>query len=201
MRSGKTKTARKLAKKLGINWIQTDLLRTAIRESFPRKLMLEKFPLKKMELVDKDHLLLFEKYSSKQLLKNELTEAGSLWPGIKAFINHLYEEKEDCIIEGVHLLPSFINEFKGKKIAKQLRIAYLVKKDPESIKKGIRSNDDEVDWLPAYIKTEKCLDGAIKAIQEEGLYFERKAKKYGFKVFVTDKDFKDKIEQVIRHLS
>jgi 2-phosphoglycerate kinase len=198
IRSGKTTTARLLAKKLGIAWIQTDSLRYVVRAHCPKKEIYKKFPFKKMDALAGN--LIFDKYTAKEFATAEITESKTIWPGLLAFINHVYKTREDCVIEGVHLLPSLVHKIKNDPIFKELRIVYLVKKDLDNIIDGLRKNNTRHDWLADIIKTQSGLTGAAKAVREEGLYFEKEAKKFGFDIILTESNFKSQINKAVKYL-
>ena len=71
----------------------------------------EYFPFMKMfdaKNVDK----FFEDYNGKQILKDDIKEAKTIWLGVRSLIDYLLECKMDYIIEGVQLLPNLVKIYK-----------------------------------------------------------------------------------------
>ncbi len=112
-----------------------------------------------------------------------------MWPGIKALINQLIDCDQDYIIEGVHLLPKFISEFKKSPSRKRIRVLYLIKEKPEDIRRGLFKETDEYDWLRPSLKDERVVENIVRMIRLKSAFIERQAKRYGFKVVNTDKGF------------
>jgi 2-phosphoglycerate kinase len=194
-RCGKTILAKKIAIKNKISWITTDALRFVILAHTPKTQLKTKFPFEFIPTAKGQYH--FEKYNPKTLLKIETTEAKSMWPGVKALIKQFINCHQDYVIEGVHLLPQLVNQFKNTKYWKHIKPVYLIKTDLEKIKQGIPKNKKEFDWILAGgIDVPGRLDKAAQMIQSESIYFAKEAKKYKFKVVNTDTDFNKKINKL-----
>lgn len=196
-RCGKTILAKKIALKKKISWITTDVLRFVILSHTPKKELKTRFPFEYIQTAKGQYH--FEKYSPAVLLKYEIREAVSMWPGVKALIKQFIDCQQDYVIEGVHLLPKLVNQFKGTKYWKHIKLVYLIKKDLKKIKKGIPKNKKEFDWILAGgINVPGRLDKAALMIQYESLYFETQAKKYNFNVINTDTEFNQKLNKLLQ---
>ena len=190
-RVGKSILSRKLSKTLGVSYISTDILRLVVLPYSKGKNKDKNFPFIKMfdpATIDK----LFQKYSGQEQLKADLREARSTWPGIKSLIDHLLVCKSDYIIEGVHLLPSFVKEYKNNK---NVKIAFLAKIDEEKIYQGLLRNKNNSDWLTDNSKNNETILMAAESLTYYGKFFLKETEKYGFKCFNTENNFLDKIQK------
>lgn len=183
-RSGKSLLSKRLSKSLKIPQISTDTMRSIVLPYFKDKNKKNNFPFETMfnsSNVDE----YFEKYSGQDMLKAEITEAKALWSGIKSMVRHLDVCKMDYIIEGVHLFPCLLKEFKNNK---NIKIIYLTKINEKKIYKGLLQNNGG-DWILDNIKKEQSIILASKALSEYGHYFMREAKKFKFTCINTEDNF------------
>ncbi len=195
-RGGKSILSRKLSKTLNIPYISTDNLRLVVMPYFKGKGRDKNFPFKKMfDLADIDKY--FENYTGQEMLKADIKEAKFIWPGIKSLIDHLIACKMDYIIEGIHLLPSLIKQFKGNE---NIKITFLGKIDEEKIYQGLIQNKDNNDWITSNIKDKKIISKAAKSLCDYGKFFVKETEKYGFKYFNIEDNFLDKINQAVKYL-
>jgi 2-phosphoglycerate kinase len=188
-RCGKTILSKKLAAKKKISWISTDSIWSVVSSYTPKDQIGKKFPYRKTRLGLHD---------PKSLLRAEITESKTLWPGIKAFIKKLIDSREDCVIEGVHLMPALVNGLKRTKYWNNIKILYLVKEDPRKIKSGFSRNAAAHDWLSPLLKNPQIREAAAEMVREKSRYISAEARKYGFKVVVMDDDFEKKIVALSR---
>ncbi len=195
-RGGKSILSRKLSKVLNVLYISTDNLRLVVKPYFKGKDRDKNFPFIKMfdsVTIDK----FFLKYSGQEQLEADLTEAKSTWPGIKSLIDHLLVCKTDYVIEGIHLLPSFVNLYKDNK---NVRIVFIVKLDEEKIYQGLLKNKNTSDWLTDNTKNKDTIKMAAKSLVDYGKFFLAETEKYGFKCFNTEDNFLDKIQKASDYL-
>ena len=132
----------------------------------------------------------FQKYSGQEQLRADLKEARSTWPGIKSLIDYLLICKMDYIIEGIHLLPSFVKQYESNK---DVRIVFLTKLDEKKIYKGLFKNKDNSDWLMDNARSKETLKIAAKAMSEYGKFFLKETRRYDLKCFNTEDEFLKKI--------
>ena len=139
----------------------------------------------------------FHKYSGQEMLKADLQEAKSIWPGVKSLIEHLLVCKMDYIIEGIHLLPNFVKKYKGNK---NVRIAFLTKIDEEKIYQGLLKHVNDNDWLTGNTKNKNTIQMAAESLTHYGKFFLKETEKYGLKCFNTEDNFLDKIQKASDYL-
>ena len=192
-RCGKTILAKKISIKKKISWITTDALRPVILAYVSKKERNNKFPYEALKINKNQYH--FERYSPTKLLRAEIKEAYTMWPGLRALIQQLINCKQNYIIEGVHLLPQLINQFKNTRYWKNIEVIYLVKKDLNKIVQGLNKNKREFDWLSQGIKNKDNLIKATKLIKTESDYFVKETRRYKLKVINTDTDFIKKINK------
>lgn len=195
-RGGKSILSRKLSKKLNVPYVSTDNLRLVVLPYFKGKDKDKNFPFIKMfesAAIDK----FFQKYSGQEMLNADIREAGSIWPGIKSLIDHLLVCKMDYIIEGVHLLPNFVKEYRGNK---KVKIVFLSKIDEEKIYQGLLRYKHHGDWIKDNTKDKRVVALAAKSLYDYGKFFLKETEKYGFTCFNTEDNFLDKIEKASDYL-
>lgn len=196
-RGGKTILSKKLSKKIEVPYISTDYLKLILRPYFKEKERKEMFPFdkiwKKLNLND-----YFLNYTGKQMLAIDIKEGKTLWTGMKYLISHLSKRKIDYIIEGVHLLPNLIKDFKDDP---NVKIIFLTKTDEEKIYSGLFKNKSERDWILEKVKDKDILKLVAKSLSFQGSYFEKETKKYNFKLINTEDNFLEKINQAITYLT
>ncbi|TAL20222.1 hypothetical protein EPN90_01440 [Patescibacteria group bacterium] len=185
-RCGKTIFSKRLAVKNHISWISTDLLGTVVKLYLSWDEQSAKFPNAGLCTA-----------SPRQLLAAELRQGKTLWPGIERFIHDLVRWRHDYVIEGVHLFPQYVARLKRTSVWKEVEVIYLIKHDLEKIVEGFKKTDEQTDWLLQCIKTENDLLRAGKMVQIKSLYIERQARKYGFDVINTEKNFEETILKLL----
>ena len=111
-RCGKTILSKKIAAQKKISWISTDSLWSVVLAGTPKSQIIKKFPYRKYRL---------DTHEPELMLQAEITESNTLWPGVKAFIKHLIDCRENYVIEGVHLMPELVQELKKTKYWKSLK--------------------------------------------------------------------------------
>jgi 2-phosphoglycerate kinase len=195
-RSGKSILSRKLSKKLNIPYISTDNLKFVVMPYFKGKEKLKCFPIEKMldfAAFDK----YYENYTGQEMLSANITEAKSMWPGIKSLILYLRACEMDYIIEGVHLLPNLLTRLSNDK---NIKVVFLAKSNEVKILNGLLRNKNNNDWLVDNVKNKKTISIAAKSLCDYGKYFNMESKKYGFRCINTEDNFLDKIQKASDYL-
>lgn len=188
-RCGKTILSKKIASKKRISFVSLDVLRPMIMASFSKVERKKRFPSESVKTPKGKFR--FEVNDSKEAIRIMNVESRTTWPPIRALIEKLIEREEDYVIEGANLMPKYVNQLKGTKYWKDIRVVYIVKTDLDKIKSGFAKTTAGVyDWMYPHIKgDDERITMAAKYVQGYGKYFEKEAKKYGFKVFNTQDKF------------
>lgn len=195
-RAGKTTLSKKLSRKLKIGYISTDNIRPIILPYVPKKDVEKYFPTEAIFELE-DVVGFFTNHSTKKIFEADITEAKTIWPGVKNLIKYLSDCKLDYVIEGVHLLPEDVRQFKNDP---NVKIIYLVKRDKEKIIQGLKTNKQNYDWMSGAIEDPKVLEKAADFVKVHGDYFYKEAKKYKLKVINTEDNFSKKINEAIDYL-
>lgn len=198
-RTGKSILAKKLSEKLKIQYYAVDDLRWSILSYLDPKQISEKLPFEKMYSNNNTDKF-FNTYSADQILKAEITESGTLWPGSKALIAHLIACKRSCVIEGVQLLPDYISEIIEKHSASQFKVAYLLKTDENKLVLDLKKNRDETDWIISNTKNDDTYLKVANMVAHYSQYFQKEAGKYNFKCFNMDDNFETQLNKIIIYL-
>ena len=195
-RGGKSILSRKLSEKLNIPYISTDNLRLVVMPYFKGEDKDKNFPFKKMfdlAAIDK----YFKNNTGQEILRADIKEAKSIWPGVKSLINYLIACKMDYIIEGVHLLPNFVKSLKGDE---NIKVVFLVKLDENKIFDGLMQNKNNNDWITSNLKDKTIISIAAKSLVGYGEFFIKETEKYGLKYINTEDNFPDKIKEASDYL-
>jgi len=199
-RCGKTTLSKAIARNKRISFISVDVLRPMIMSSYKVSELKGLFPSESVKTPKGKFR--FEVIDAKEAIRIMNVESKTTWPPVKALIEKLIEREEDYIIEGANLMPKLLKQLKGTKYWKHIKVVYLVKTDLEKIKSGFAKTTKGVyDWMYPHIKDDNNrITMAGKYVQGYGTYFEKEAKKYGFKVFNTQDDFKEVLKAAQKHL-
>jgi 2-phosphoglycerate kinase len=199
-RCGKSILSRQLARKLDTNIFACDYLRPIVIAYTPEEELDKKFPFIKMyDDIGHSNDVFFERNTTGEILKADLTEAKTLWAGIKEFIKQKAVLDRDIVIEGVQLLPELIDSLRTEEYFKNIKIIYLIKENEELILDGFMKNTQN-DWLVRDTNTEKTLPYAAKMVRAYSDYFKKEADRYGFEILNTENDFENKIEEAVDYL-
>ena len=182
-RSGKTTFAKLLAQKLNCELISLDNLRKEEINRIGKELAEKKFVFEKIYKNDNDDF--FQNYTPKEILDYEKKEAINFWSDIEKIIEENIT-KNSIIIEGVQLLPEFLEKYKNNP---NIKILFFYKKDKGLIFEGFSKNKNEDDWLLNNTKNNTTLKKAAETYAFYGEYFEKETKKYGFESINTEKEF------------
>jgi 2-phosphoglycerate kinase len=172
-RLGKSLVAAQLMKETGFPWLATDALSSAI------------LPFR--SLWDEENLL-----PTTEAVRLELQDSVSLEKPLRSFLDYYIHSKQDCIVEGIHLLPATIHQW-GNEHCANLRCIFLLSNDAKQILKGIADHQEPSNWLSD--ASEKVLRGVADFTVTLSKYFETEAEKYHLPVFYRTNDFeRDKID-------
>ncbi|PIN90507.1 hypothetical protein COU60_01660 [Candidatus Pacearchaeota archaeon CG10_big_fil_rev_8_21_14_0_10_34_76] len=171
--AGKSYTARKIAESLKMPWISTDTVREQMREIVRREdypsLFLHANADSKMASEFLNH------NSAKEIVDHVNRESEDVWKGVSAIINTDYVWK-NYIIEGVAVLPKFVNKLKTNK---EVRAIFLIDENIDRVRQTIftRGLWDDADKYPNEIKEKE-----VEWVMEFNEFIKREARKYGFPV-------------------
>lgn len=179
-RCGKTILSKAMAANRHLPWISIDVFRSGIVAYISQDQIKDKLP---------DENLRLETSTPEELLQSERIESRTLWSGVRAMIEHLIKSEQDYIVEGVQLMPELVQELMETDYWKHIRLVYLVKQDLAEIKDGFSRNTSAHDWLKDALKNTELIERAAHMVEVKSRYIADEAKKYGFRVIDTGKDF------------
>ncbi|MFC1616495.1 AAA family ATPase [Patescibacteria group bacterium] len=193
---GKTTLAKKIAKKHKIPWLSTDTLHAIIRENTKKEEIAKKFPyaiIKNKLGTGTDKV--YENNTSQEIINWYRASAKSIAKAIDTFIICEKTDGHDYVIEGLHIEPKLAHQIQKKYGRKNFKVIFLSKTDPKKFISGIQKSKTHNDWILTRTKDKKTYPKISKMICKYGKFFEREAKKYGFKVINMDDDFDKKIQK------
>lgn len=197
-RCGKTILSKQLAKQKNISYLSTDTIRHMIVACTPHRQRGKKFPIELHKSATPYNNL--NTLPPRILLKNDITESKSIWPSTRRLIEDLVESQEDFIVEGVHLMPMFVQHLRATLIWKQIKLIYVVKTNIDDILSGFQKNTSKHDWLAGALHDQDLLKKVTRMVQVESLYITQQARKFGFPVVDTGMDFEKKLRSVAKEL-
>ncbi len=174
--AGKSYTARKIAETLNMPWISTDTIRSQMRkivrkEDYPRLFDIDESSGE----VDAEKYL--NGHTAKEIADHQCLEGEDVWKGVRSFIDGDYVWKS-FIIEGVAILPKFVNEVTSKKDKKIIPI-FLIDSDRARVRETVftRGLWDNADTYPDSVK-----DKEVEWVFVFNEMIVAEAKKYRFPV-------------------
>lgn len=184
---GKTYTAKRLSKSLGVSYISTDTIRSYMRKLVPTKDYPQLFKLNRPKMTAEEYL---SSHTAKQIMDSQNKESIEVWSGVKKFIECVDKESyttEDnaYIIEGVAILPQLVNKSFEKD--KNIKPVFLLNKDKAQIKKVV--------YTRGLYGDAKTYSDGVKEVEVEwasmfNKWLEKEARKYGYPIYeIKKRDF------------
>ncbi len=199
---GKTTLAKKLAKKLGIQWVSSDTLEVVgmdyVVKYAPRKFN-QLYPHSAMKGKTNDET--YSLASPKQIAKNYIKQAKATYAAIDMFSICEITDGNDYIIEGYHVTPELAAQLIKKYGRKHFKVLFLVKSDLEKFISDVKKSSTPNDWILKKTKKNKTLPKIAGMICYYGTFLEKEAEKYKFKVMNMDEDFEGKLKESIQTLA
>lgn len=195
---GKTTLAKKLARKYQTPWISADTLQNIIWAYIPKEKHSILFPHNYLREDSNDEF--YSKHSSQQIIENYITQGKTAYDAINMMAETYLADEEDFIVEGYQVTPEIVERI-FKKFGKEcIKAVFLVKYDEQKFIYDIHKSATPNDWIIRKTKDKATFGRIAKMIAEYSHYFEKEAKKYGFKVFVMDEDFNKQLDAIEKHL-
>ena len=198
-RCGKTTVAKKLAMKSHIPWFPADYLASAVSQYISEEERADKFPLSNIRKQNNSNDFLYSNYSPSEIVRFYETQAETVWPGLKAFIEYAVHDKQDFILEGYQIRPKLLSQL-DKEIQKDIRPAFLYKKDILDIEAGMKKGTESGDWLIANTKEDSTFAKVTEMVSVFGDKTASEAKECNMPLFNMDGDFDEKVELVVNAL-
>lgn len=155
--AGKTTISRQVAQHYGLPSISGDQIRI-IMQSVADK---DKYPLLfSSEGYSAEEFL--TQYTANEIAEMEFEQGREVWLGIKNFIEKDWVWRNGCVIEGVSILPSLVDELKHE--TREMKAVFLSDSNHERIKHVVYNRglfddartysddvkDREVEWLKLF---------------------------------------------------
>ena len=198
-RCGKTTVAKRLAVKLHIPWFPADYLASAVSQYISEEERADKFPLSNIRKQNNSNDFLYSNYSPSEIVKFYEIQTETVWPGLKAFIEYAVHDKQDFILEGYQIQPKLLSQL-DKEIQKDIRPAFLYKKDILDIEAGMKNSIESGDWLIAHTKEDSTFAKVAEMVSVFGDKTANEAKEYNMPLFNMDGNFSEKVEEVVNVL-
>ncbi|HCW32113.1 MAG: hypothetical protein UT36_C0002G0009 [Candidatus Peregrinibacteria bacterium GW2011_GWF2_39_17] len=199
---GKTTLAKNLSKHLGIQWVASDTLQVVTMDyvwKYAPKKFNELYPHNAMkgETNDETYTLI----SSKLIAKNYIKQAKTSYAAIDMFSICEIKDGNDYVIEGYHVTPQLAAQLIKKYGRKHFQVLFLVKSDMEKFVNDVKKSSTPNDWILAKTQKKETLNKIAEMINYYGQFFDKEAKKYGFKILNMDKNFGGQLKKAIELLT
>lgn len=201
-RCGKTTLAKKMSKQTKIPWLSSDTLDAITQEYTPAKNWKKKFPYsylrRKVKTRNNDYF--YNTYSPTKIVSVLKQESKTVHKAIETVIACEIADRNNYIIEGYHILPSFAQNMIKKFGKNKVRAVFLTKLDENKFVEDVQKSTTPNDWLIVLTKKQGTFVKVGKMVSTYSKDFEREAKKFGLKVFNTDINFNGQINSAIKYL-
>ena len=196
---GKTTLAKKLSKKLKIQWVASDTLQIVARKYVakyaPKETYEKLYPHNALKGKTNDET--YSLATPKQISNNYIRQAKTSYDAIDMFAICEITDGNDYIIEGYHVTPQLAARLIKQYGKEHFQVVFIVKKDIEEFVKNVEKSTTPNDWILAKTKNRETLYKIAEMISKYSQYFESEAKKYKFKVKNLDRDFNKEIRAII----
>jgi len=199
-RCGKTTLAKRMSKKFGIPWISTDTLEVVSGEYMTQKQWNKSHPYSVLRHKLKTNDEFYNKLSAQKIISVLQREACATFPAIEMTALCEIKDGNDYIIEGYHIVPSFAQKMIKKCGKKNVRAIFLAKFDANKFAQDVHKSTTPNDWLIVLTKKQETFIKVGKMVSLYSRYFEKEAKKFGLRVFNTDVNFDNQINNAIKYL-
>jgi len=187
-RLGKSLIAKELMRRTDCPWLATDSLCAALTKMAGKRLP-NLFPFKPFSSES-------SRLPTATVVHDQLTDAASMQKSIHAFLQYYENSKEDCILEGMHLLPSSIAEWRSD--TPHLQCVFLIDLNKDNVLRGIAANKEPSNWLrDAPEQTLHAVSDFSVALSE---YLRAESEKHHISFFERTTDFRKDIDAVINML-
>jgi len=192
---GKTTLAKKMSKKLGVQWVASDTLQVVawkyVSKYISKKDLDNLYPHNALKGKTND-----ETYSintPKQIATNYIKQAKACYDAIDMFSICEIADDNDYVIEGYHVTPQLAAQLIKKYGQKNFRVLFLYKKDKGKFVKDVEKSTTPNDWILAKTKEKETLHKIADMITYYGKFFYTEAKKYDFPILNMDNDFDEQL--------
>lgn len=142
----------------------------------------------------------YSEHSPQQIIKNYVAQGEITYDAISMMAVTYLTDKDDFIIEGYHVTPEIVDRIYKKFGKEHVKAVFLVKYDEWKFIQDIHKSTTSNDWIIRKTKDKTTYGRIAKIIAEYSRYFEREAKKYGFKIFNMDNDFEKQLNTIEKNL-
>lgn len=198
---GKTTLAKKLAKKLGIQWVSSDTLEVVAMDyvwKYAAKKFEKLYPHSAMKGKTNDET--YALASPNQIAKNYIKQAKATYAAIDMFSICEITDGNDYIIEGYHVTPELAAQLIKKYGAKHFRVLFLMKSDVEKFVRDVKKSSTPNDWILRKTKKEETFYKIAEMICYYGDFFSGEAKRNRYKVVNLDEGFELSLKKAVEIL-
>lgn len=131
---------------------------------------------------------MYERFTFKEITDAYIRQGRTSWKAIDTFVSDCIHEGHDFVIEGHQIHPALVQKLIAK-FPKDIRVVFMIKKDEQLLIDGFQKNNAKSDWVLQKTKYKETFQKIAKMLSYFGEHIEKEARKRGFQVYCTDKDF------------
>ena len=195
---GKTTLAKRLAREYQISWISADTLQNIVWAYTPKNNHASLFPHSYLRGESNDEF--YSEHSPQQIIKNYIAQGETAYDAISMMAETYLTDNDDFIVEGYQVTPEIVDRIFKKFGKEHVKAVFLVKYDEQKFIQDIHKSTTPNDWIIRKTKNEATYGLIAKMIVEYSHYFEKEAKKYGFKIFNMDNEFENQLNAIEKDL-
>jgi 2-phosphoglycerate kinase len=201
-RCGKSTVARTLSKKLGLSYISTDYLASAMQSKLGKEESISLLWEKRSDPNNrKNNEVRFATFSNHEQLTVYHQRASWCWSCIRNIITYMLDDSVDYIIEWFHLRPSIIID-DLQRWWNAVRYLSLYKSDVQEIEHGIRINQQPNDWAQIHTHEDATYSKIASFIDDFGALIKNESEEYWLDSFdMSAWDFQDNVHSVVQQLT
>lgn len=193
-RCGKTTLAKALSKKLNIPWISCDTLESISGEYMSQKQWNKTHPYSKLRKKEKSTDVFYANHSAQEIVSVLKKQALPAYAAIQMMALCEIENGNDYIIEGYHLLPSFVDKLIKKHGKKNFKAVFLTKFDAQKFAVDVHKSSTPNDWLLLSVKKKETFVKVGEMVSAYSGVFEKEAKKYRLQSLCMDVNFEKQVK-------
>lgn len=197
-RCGKTTIAKKLSQRLKIGWISVDTLESIVREYISNPEDEKLFPKNALRHVTSNsNDEMYSRFSYQKIANSYIKQGKTSWKAVSTFVEDSIKEGHDFIVEGHQIHPKLAYSLL-KQYPKEIKVYFLAKQDIQALVEGFTKNNAKNDWVIQKTKNPETFYQIAKMLCHFGKYILMEASKYKLPVYLMDKDFKEKINSIVK---
>jgi 2-phosphoglycerate kinase len=192
---GKSTVAKYLRKKRSVQSISTDAIRALMFQITEPSLRASLLPccIPVAEIGKQFEQTVYD------WVQNQLKEAQTLLQPAAALINYHIRIREDLVLEGVHVVPSLVEEILKSNSASEIRVILISAGDNAIVRNNLYCETEGFNWLTSL--NQKTLEKIAECIVSYSTILERQSQKLAITTYQRSTDFDKDVVEILSLLT